>query len=187
MVPELLLQEMQLNALLFDHQACIGVPEAVKLAVAHPEVVQHGMSRRHRVNHLRDCLEADRFRVADVDPQGAGGKGRRSLRGSARAKQGSCPKREEGMPLDDYLLTRARRRPQDLRFSDALRIAEQLGFHRVRIEGSHHIFTHPEGTKIRDRFPHPLNLQEGSSGKAKPYQVKQMLRMAEALGIIAAK
>ncbi len=39
---------------------------------------------------------------------------------------------------------------------------------------------------VREQFPRPLNLQKGRDGKAKAYQVKQMLQMAEALGIIAA-
>jgi HicA-like toxin of HicAB toxin-antitoxin system len=91
------------------------------------------------------------------------------------------------MPIDRKLLERAYRRPQDLRFAEVLTLAEQLGFERVRIAGSHHIFRHPRGPTVssfRTQFPQPLNLQEGRAGKAKAYQVKQMLQMAETLGII---
>ena len=42
-------------------------------------------------------------------------------------------------------------------------------------------------TGIRKRFPMPLNLQYGKNGKAKAYQVRQMLSMAEAMGLVAEK
>ena len=45
------------------------------------------------------------------------------------------------------------------------------GFRRVRVSGSHHIFSHPE---IEAR----LNLQE-RRGAAKPYQVSQLLKLVE--------
>lgn len=88
------------------------------------------------------------------------------------------------MPIDRKLLERAYRRPQDLRFDEAVALAEQLGFECVRIAGSHHVFRHPRGPLVRAQFPRPLNLQEGTDGKAKAYQVKQLVQMAEALGII---
>lgn len=88
------------------------------------------------------------------------------------------------MPVDSKLLARAYRRPQDLRIDEALTLAEQLGFEKVRTVGSHTIFHHPKAPLIRATFPRPLNLQEGSAGKAKAYQVQQMLEMAQALGII---
>jgi len=65
-------------------------------------------------------------------------------------------------------------------------LAEELGFEHVRTAGSHHLFHHPGASMVREQFPRPLNLQKGRDGKAKAYQVKQMLQMAEALGIIAA-
>ena len=37
--------------------------------------------------------------------------------------------------------------------------------------GSHHIFVHPE-------VPEPLNLQD-IRGQAKPYQIRQLLRLVE--------
>jgi len=88
------------------------------------------------------------------------------------------------MPIDRKLLKRAYRRPQDIRFNEAVALAEQLGFECVRIVGSHHVFQHPRGPLVRAQFPRPLNLQEGADGKAKAYQVKQLVQMAEALGII---
>ncbi len=59
-----------------------------------------------------------------------------------------------------------------------------IGWQEVRIRGSHHIFHHPQALKIRDRYPQPLNLQEGKDGKTKTYQVRQMIEMATAMGII---
>ena len=51
-------------------------------------------------------------------------------------------------------------------FADLVRILETFGFSN-RIKGGHHIF-------YEDGVPEIINLQEGESGKAKPYQVKQV-------------
>ncbi len=51
-------------------------------------------------------------------------------------------------------------------FSDLKRILENYGFH-LRIRGSHHIF-------YKEGISEIINLQQGESGKAKPYQVKQV-------------
>ena len=60
---------------------------------------------------------------------------------------------------------------RNVRFSEAVAIAEDFGFRLDRVNGSHHIFVHP-------KIPELLNLQE-LKGKAKPYQVKQLLQLAE--------
>jgi hypothetical protein len=86
--------------------------------------------------------------------------------------------------IDTDLLTRARLAPQSLSMDDAVSLARQLGFVEVRQRGSHRIFHHPFGGRLRSSFPRPLNLQQGSGGKAKAYQVKQLLQMAMELGII---
>lgn len=85
------------------------------------------------------------------------------------------------MAVDEQLLAQARRNPAGISFTDAL--AQQLGWQEVRIRGSHHIFHHPLAPKIKERYQ-PLNLQEGKNGKAKSYQIRQMLEMATAMGII---
>ena len=46
-----------------------------------------------------------------------------------------------------------------------------LGFRLSRQEGSHHIFVHGDIKEL-------LNLQE-SGGEAKPYQLRQMLKLVE--------
>jgi len=60
---------------------------------------------------------------------------------------------------------------QNVAFSDMLKVAEGFGFRLVRVSGSHHIFTHPE-------IPELINLQE-VKGEAKPYQIRQVLRLVE--------
>jgi predicted RNA binding protein YcfA (HicA-like mRNA interferase family) len=60
---------------------------------------------------------------------------------------------------------------QNVRFSDLVALAEAFGFRLVRTSGSHHIFDHPDLSEL-------LNLQM-VSGQAKPYQVRQFLRLVE--------
>ena len=56
-------------------------------------------------------------------------------------------------------------------FNDLVNLAEGFGFQLVRVSGSHHIFTHPE-------IPELVNLQS-VGGEAKPYQIRQLLRLVE--------
>lgn len=60
---------------------------------------------------------------------------------------------------------------RNVRFSDARRLVESLGFELDRVAGSHHIFSH-------HALPELLNLQE-VHGEAKPYQLRQLLAMIE--------
>jgi len=60
---------------------------------------------------------------------------------------------------------------RNVRFREAVRLAEAFGFRLDRISGSHHIFVHPE-------IPELLNLQN-VAGKAKPYQMKQLIKIVE--------
>jgi HicA toxin of bacterial toxin-antitoxin, len=60
---------------------------------------------------------------------------------------------------------------QNVRFSDFRRLVEAFGFVLDRIHGSHHIFVHPG-------IPELLNLQD-VGGQAKPYQIRQFLRLVE--------
>lgn len=50
-------------------------------------------------------------------------------------------------------------------------MVEGFGFSLNRVNGSHHLFAHPE-------IPELVNLQE-VQGEAKPYQIRQFLRLAE--------
>lgn len=69
------------------------------------------------------------------------------------------------------LLERALTSPKNLRFDEAVALAEALGFRLARTSGSHHIFVHQD-------VPELLNLQK-VHGKAKPYQVSQLLKLVE--------
>ena len=60
---------------------------------------------------------------------------------------------------------------KNLRFNDLVRIAEAFGFRFDRQSGSHRMYKHP---RIREL----LNLQE-AGGKAKPYQVSQLLNLID--------
>jgi predicted RNA binding protein YcfA (HicA-like mRNA interferase family) len=59
----------------------------------------------------------------------------------------------------------------NVRFADAQRLAEALGFELDRVHGSHHIYRHPG---IGQR----INLQ-ARGGQAKPYQLRQLLDLVE--------
>ncbi len=69
------------------------------------------------------------------------------------------------------LLQKALSSPANLRFDEACTLARAFGFHLSRVSGSHHIFA-------RQGVRELVNLQE-VGGKAKPYQVKQLLDLVE--------
>jgi predicted RNA binding protein YcfA (HicA-like mRNA interferase family) len=69
------------------------------------------------------------------------------------------------------LLKKALSSPANLRFEEACALARAFGFRLSRVSGSHHIFTHENVREL-------VNLQE-VEGKAKPYQVKQLLALVE--------
>ena len=60
---------------------------------------------------------------------------------------------------------------QNVAFSDMRRLVEAFGFRQLRVSGSHHIFGH------RD-IPELVNLQDHGS-EAKPYKIRQFLRLVE--------
>lgn len=60
---------------------------------------------------------------------------------------------------------------QNVSFNDMQKLVESFGFRFVRREGSHHIYTHPGIKEL-------VNMQE-VSGEAKPYQIRQFLKLIE--------
>ena len=60
---------------------------------------------------------------------------------------------------------------KNIRFGEMVALVEAFGFRLSRTRGSHNIFVHP-------RVPELVNLQE-VGGKAKPYQIRQFLRLIE--------
>lgn len=56
-------------------------------------------------------------------------------------------------------------------FADMQRLVAAFGFELRRTSGSHHVFVHPNISEL-------LNLQE-VRGQAKPYQIRQFVRLVE--------
>ena len=69
------------------------------------------------------------------------------------------------------LLEKALTRPGNFRFSEMVALVEAFGFHLSRVSGSHLIFVHPQVEEL-------VNIQN-VNGKAKPYQIRQFLRIVE--------
>jgi predicted RNA binding protein YcfA (HicA-like mRNA interferase family) len=60
-------------------------------------------------------------------------------------------------------------------FADFCHLVEGFGFRLLRVNGSHHIFGQPA-------CPELVNLQN-VGGQAKPYQIRQFLRLVERYNI----
>jgi predicted RNA binding protein YcfA (HicA-like mRNA interferase family) len=60
---------------------------------------------------------------------------------------------------------------QNVAFSDLQSLVAGFGFQLRRVSGSHHIYWHPA-------IPELINLQD-VNGQAKPYQIRQVLRLVE--------
>ncbi len=60
-------------------------------------------------------------------------------------------------------------------FMDMVSLITGFGFILRRTRGSHHIFSHPD-------LPELINLQD-VAGEAKPYQIRQFLRLIEKYNI----
>ncbi len=60
---------------------------------------------------------------------------------------------------------------KNVSFEEIVDLVVAFGFHLARTSGSHHIFTSPAVREL-------VNLQE-VKGEAKPYQIRQFLRLVE--------
>lgn len=58
---------------------------------------------------------------------------------------------------------------KNVRFADMVNLVQGFGFRLSWTEGSHHIYIHPD-------IPELINLQE-VKGEAKPYQVRQFIKL----------
>jgi hypothetical protein len=84
-----------------------------------------------------------------------------------------CPCATRAVGRREKLLDLARRSPHQLRFRDALWLAQAHGFEHVRTKGSH--------TMLKSGgFPKLLNLQN-VDGLVPAYQVRQLLAAIDAL------
>jgi predicted RNA binding protein YcfA (HicA-like mRNA interferase family) len=75
------------------------------------------------------------------------------------------------MNLQKLLKKLARGDLNNIAFSDLRRLVEAFGFELARVRGSHHVFTHVAVSEL-------VNLQD-VKGQAKPYQIRQLLRLVE--------
>jgi predicted RNA binding protein YcfA (HicA-like mRNA interferase family) len=73
------------------------------------------------------------------------------------------------------LLFRVLQSKANVRFGDLVGLAEAFGFRLSRTKGGHHVYKHPDVREL-------LNLQE-VNGEAKPYQVRQLLKLVEAYNL----
>ena len=60
---------------------------------------------------------------------------------------------------------------QNVAFKDMINLVKGFGFEVKNVSGSHHVFTH-------GNIPELLNFQE-VRGEAKPYQIRQFLKLVE--------
>jgi predicted RNA binding protein YcfA (HicA-like mRNA interferase family) len=60
----------------------------------------------------------------------------------------------------------------DIRFDEFVLLLERFGFVLDRTRGSHHVFAHPDVAEL-------LSIQPRKDGKAKPYQLRQFLKLVE--------
>jgi len=68
-------------------------------------------------------------------------------------------------------LQRIIRAPNNVRFAELTALVEAFGFRLLRTSSSHHIFG-------KQGIAEQINLQD-VNGKAKPYQVRQFLKLVE--------
>ena len=65
---------------------------------------------------------------------------------------------------------------KNIRFSDMVNLVEGFGFSLSRTDGSHHIFSRSDISEL-------INLQN-VKGQAKPYQIRQFLKLVEKHALI---
>ena len=78
------------------------------------------------------------------------------------------------MTKRDKLLAAIRANPKAVRFGDACKVAERLGFTHKGGQGSHRVFGRPDE-------PGLLNFQD-CGGNIPPYQARQLIRMMDKYG-----
>ena len=61
---------------------------------------------------------------------------------------------------------------KNIRLDDFIMLIQAFGFVAGRTKGSHRMFKHPDVGEL-------LNLQPDKSGKVKPYQMRQFLKIVE--------
>lgn len=82
------------------------------------------------------------------------------------------------MSKAEKILTKAQQSPQNVRFDELITLYEHFEFKLANTNGSHFVFSRKNDPKKR------LSIQKGCEGKAKPYQVKQLLDWANENNLI---
>ena len=75
------------------------------------------------------------------------------------------------------LLLKAKNSPNNLKFEEVCSLAECFGWMRVGGSGSHSVYMHPQ---LGNALGSMMNFQS-RKGKAKPYQVRQLLDAIDGL------
>ncbi len=70
------------------------------------------------------------------------------------------------------LLKKALSGSKNIRFDEFVSLIEDFGFTLERTRGSHRVFSHPD-------VPQAISVQPDKHGQAKPYQVRQFLKVTE--------
>jgi predicted RNA binding protein YcfA (HicA-like mRNA interferase family) len=71
------------------------------------------------------------------------------------------------------ILGQARRSPANVRFGDLRRLVEAIGYVLRRQKGSHQVFTHAGRREL------PMVNLQSDGANAKPYQVRQVVRLID--------
>ena len=104
--------------------------------------------------------------------------------GACDAPSGRCPilpnpigrkTVHSGRMEKSQMLEELKRNPKNVRFERLCKIAEAFGFRFRGGKGSHRVY-------VREGVKEILNFQD-VSGKAKPYQVRQFVKIAEKYGL----
>ena len=76
------------------------------------------------------------------------------------------------MPKRQKLLAKLLSGSRDITFLEFVSLLEGFGFKLDRMRGSHRIYIHPKITEL-------ISIQPRGDGKAKPYQLRQFLKLVE--------
>lgn len=82
---------------------------------------------------------------------------------------------EAELARQDEIVAHMRANPQNVRFADLARLCERLFGRPRQSGGSHLVFRMPWPGDPR------VNIQEGQNGRAKAYQVRQVLKAVDRL------
>ena len=80
------------------------------------------------------------------------------------------------MSRHQKILARLLSGSKNIAFLEFVSLLEGYGFELDRIRGSHQIYTHPDVSEL-------IAIQPRHDGKAKPYQLRQFMKLVEAYNL----